>query len=183
MVVLEHGVKSPLSDLQKPNPTAQKLPVPPPPKTSGDTVVVACKLPAGAKLRVHTWVVRQTILAAGSKVEERVAEPTGESVTLNGSALDPAMLAAGRFPEHPIVGGYALTPHVPREFWERWLEENAESDLVKNHIIFAHGTEASARDASKTHEKQLSGLEPIDPADPGAKTGMRRLIEPGDRPR
>jgi hypothetical protein len=35
------------------------------------------------------------------------------------------------------VGGYALTPNIPRVFWLAWLEQNKAFDAVRNGLIFA----------------------------------------------
>jgi hypothetical protein len=166
----------------QPTPSVQRPAPPSPSRTSGDTVVVACKLPAGVILRVFRMEDRETILAAGSRVVEKIAVPFGQTVTIRGNAVDPAQLMQGVFPEH-VFGqtGYALTHDVPREIWDLWYEQNKESDLVRNGLIFAHATERSARDQARDGAKLLSGLEPIDPKDPGAKTAMRGAIQPGDR--
>lgn len=99
----------------------------------------------------------------GSFAVARRAVRNGPEYKLNGFAVDLGKLTAGNLPEHLIIGGYGLTPGVPRDFWEKWLEDNRDSALVKNHLIFAQPNEASARDAARERAGLRSGLEPMDP--------------------
>jgi hypothetical protein len=73
---------------------------------------------------------------------------------------------------HP---GFALTPNVPKAFWDLWLKQNAGSDLVLNGLIFAHKQEASVRRQVLDHEDIRSGLEPIQQAKAGEKPTDPRM--------
>lgn len=128
------------------------------PKTSGETVTVACKLPNGLVLRNYEMVdFDEPILGGGKKTTKR-AIAKGEPFTINGTALN-----KGDRPEYLIVGGYALTPGVPKDLFDAWLKANKDSKLVKSNLIFANPTENDARDESKEKKAIRSGLEPIVP--------------------
>lgn len=68
-----------------------------------------------------------------------------------------------------IVGGYGLTPGVPKDFAEAWLKAHADLSTVKNGLVFIQTTEQNAKAAAKERRDVKSGFEPIDPlkAPPG----------------
>jgi hypothetical protein len=70
-----------------------------------------------------------------------------------------------------LPGGYAITEGCPREIWEGWLEQNKQSDLVKNQIVFAHRDRNSLINEVRKLAAVRSGLEPIDRANPAEKMG------------
>lgn len=126
---------------------------------AGSTVTVACKIPMGLVLRVFDMVPeREPVMGGGFREVTRAREFPKRAV-INGFSY-PQNAA----PACAIVGGYALTPDVDRELWEKWLEQNKESDMVVNGLIFAHTTTSDATDQSKELEKTRSGLERLDPA-------------------
>lgn len=131
------------------------------------TVTVACKLPAGLILQI--WEMAE--VPEGSPTGTRMikkAQKKGEPVKLNGCALP-----FGVSPEFPMPGGYALTT-IPADFWEEWCRQNKDSDVLKNRIIFAHGSEndTATQAREQAREKVKSGFEPIDPKNP-PKVGMK----------
>lgn len=151
------------------------------PATGTDTVTVACKISNGLILQLHEFQdVDEPTFGGGSKPARR-AFPVGEPIVVRGSALDLTELRGGRMPSYTHVGGYALTPGVPREFWERWVEQHADDPAVRNHLIFAHASLNEASDAAREREGVVSGYEGIDPADPSKKTGIR-AVTTADRP-
>jgi hypothetical protein len=66
-----------------------------------------------------------------------------------------------------VIGGYGMTPGVPKAFWEEWRKKNAALAFVKNDLIFAEADRASAVDHAKDNERLTTGLEAIDPNNPG----------------
>jgi hypothetical protein len=66
-----------------------------------------------------------------------------------------------------------LTPGVPRDFWEKWLEQNRTSAIVRNQMIFAHVERASVDDFANGNDSLRCGLEPVDPDAPMIKLGGR----------
>ena len=60
-----------------------------------------------------------------------------------------------------------MTPGIPAEFWETWLEQNQNSTYVQpppgadKGFIFAYADMADTVAAAEEHEKLLSGFEPL----------------------
>jgi 2,3-bisphosphoglycerate-independent phosphoglycerate mutase len=109
------------------------------------TVTVGCKLPNGLHLDLKN--------EAGARI--------GERVTLRGFSVPYGM------PALSIVGGYALTPNVDADYFEKWMKANENSDLVKKGFIFAHVKMGDASAQAKEMAAEKSGLEPMDPEKPG----------------
>jgi hypothetical protein len=90
-----------------------------------------------------------------------VYEATGEEMLIKGPAYDPK----GRTPDHldAATGAFALTHGIPRAFWEAWLEQNKDSDLVKSRHLFAcaEGDDASIKAETKDLQSHKTGLEPL----------------------
>ena len=92
------------------------------------TVDVCCKLPGGLHLTVFRMEDSQELLQGGGTRVVKRAVADGR-VTVRG---------IGRREDDPrIIGGYAVTRGVDADFWSRWLEQNATSDLVKSRLVFA----------------------------------------------
>jgi hypothetical protein len=119
-------------------------------------VTVACKIPNGLELRVMApKEEHEQVMGGGSRLVTKYYQ-TGESVAIKG--------CDARFGV-PIIthGGYALTTGVDKDFWDAWLEQNKETALVKNNLIFAMAREDSAVSKSREMAEIKSGMEPIDP--------------------
>jgi hypothetical protein len=119
----------------------------------GGTVTVACKLPNG----LH--------------IENRTADASSPSgygaparVTLVGSEHRRDEMGN---PIHAweMSNTFGLTPNVDADFFDQWMKENAESPLVKNRIVFAHGKDTRGMTAEFKDVK--TGLEGLDPKAPG----------------
>ncbi len=101
----------------------------------------------------------------------------GDAVKINGNSV-----LHGKAPRHQIVGygdgpftdGYGLTPGVDKDFFERWMEQNLESAIVRNKLVLAYDRIDDAIDAAKDHVAVKNGLEPLlqdkDPRTPRAIT-------------
>lgn len=61
-----------------------------------------------------------------------------------------------------IVGGYGLT-QVDKDLWDAWVKAYADSTLVKNHLVFAQGTDASAASKAEEQSEVKSGFERLQP--------------------
>lgn len=61
-----------------------------------------------------------------------------------------------------IVGGYGLT-QVSEEAWTTWYKKNKGLKFVRDGFVFAHGTEADAKDHAKDNAAMRTGFEPLDP--------------------
>lgn len=124
---------------------------------STGTVTVACRHPNGVHLR--TFAMRE--------IEE---QQQGGNVrkTKRAEMVDVFTIAGPSKPHNrevsrQIQDGYALTPGVPAALWNTWLEQNKDSDLVKNGIIFAHGSMNDVRSEATEKSGVKTGLERIDP--------------------
>lgn len=137
------------------------------PTTGTDTVTVACKYPPGLILRIYDETTKSSRVL-GAMVEETIFVPREEKFVIRGPVVNVgAYRSAGDLPEGNI-GGYALTPGIPRDFWERWLKENRESSLVKNRIVFSSSTHDRAASEARELKGIRSGLEPLNADEPAA---------------
>jgi hypothetical protein len=123
------------------------------------TVTVACKLPAGLVLRVFDMVETQEPVMGGGYRAVKVARERPHRITLKGWSH-----AQNMAPNAPIIGGFALTPNVDKDFWDAWLTQNQELDAVRNGLIFAHEKPVNAEAEAKDKKTVKSGLERLDPA-------------------
>lgn len=122
------------------------------------TVTVGCKMPSGLVLKVYKFVDAYEPVMGGGSRKIKVGQQVGGDVVLKGFATE-----AGKHAPHAIIGGFGLTPGVDAEFWNLWLEQNRDLDLVKRGLVFAHGETASAEAEAKEKVKEKSGLEALDP--------------------
>jgi hypothetical protein len=127
-------------------------------KTSGETVTVSCKLPNGLVLRVFRTIEVDVPVMGGGVRKETKNEPLADVYTVHGWSH-----AQNSAPHCTIIGGYALTGNIPKGHWDLWLSQNKNSAMVKNGLIFAHATVASAKDQAKDGRTVRSGLERLDP--------------------
>jgi hypothetical protein len=133
-------------------------------------VTVASKLPLPLILRIDDMrEVSEPVMGGGQRVVQ-MAEKKAE-VQINGVAV-----RFGETPSCKIVGGYALTPNVSAEFWEQWISKNANSDMIRNGVIFAYEKPDDLKDCVKDHAKASTGLQPLDPEN---DTRAPRQIEKG----
>ena len=139
----------------------------PPSPTSAATVTVACKMPNGLRLRVYR-MVEQYEQAPGGPRRADVARQVGDEVVVRGCAVP-----FGEMPEYAIIGGYALTPGVPRDFFEEWLRQNRDNPIVVRNLIFAHELRDHVEGRAREQANLRTGLEPVDPANP--PQGFRRM--------
>ena len=128
-------------------------------------VTVACKVPLGVVLYVCTEVKARERTPNGDK--EVTEYRKGDPIKIHGPGYpngNTQELRKKGFRKEPNVeGGYALTSRVPKDFWDAWLKQNADTALVKSEMIFAYAEPESTRDAARDNEKRMSGLEPLNP--------------------
>lgn len=127
---------------------------------AGTVVTVACKLPHGFDLRVFSMEdYQEPILGGGWKSVKRAVE-VGQRHLLAGVSAP-----FGLAPVAQMAAGYALTHNVDADFFAKWLDQNADSDVVKNRLIFAAPKALDVEARAKENEKTRSGLEPLVPGD------------------
>jgi hypothetical protein len=145
------------------------------------TVTVACKIPNGFIMQLER---RESTIepspAGGRKIE--VGRKIGEPIKLNGFATP----LTGAPPEHQIVGGFGLTHGVPKDFWDKWLDQFGELDVVKQGLIFAHEKRENVEAEAREKKGLRSNMEPLDPEgrnadksfkDPRMLRGIQRAEE------
>jgi len=145
------------------------------PVATGDTVTVACKLPNGIILRVFDWQKYNEPMRDGTIKESKRAIPiAGRQFTIRGpwvATAGQAYNANNGAVGELLPGGFAITEGCPKEVWDGWYEQNKHSNLVQNGIVFAFRDRQSVIDEVKKRSGTMSGLEPLDRANPGARMG------------
>jgi hypothetical protein len=132
------------------------------------TVTVACKLPNGLILQLEEWVDVPQPGPGGTRMVKE-SRRIGAKYTVRGNRLP-----FGVVPDFQMTSnnnGYALTPGIPKEFWDQWLDAHKDMDIVVNKLIFACPTTTDVRAIARENEGRRSGLEPLDPA----KLPMRQV--------
>jgi hypothetical protein len=99
--------------------------------SGGAKVTVACKLPCGLTLNVCAMHTEQELVMGGGVRDVQRAHVMGQ-IRLNGTGHKP-----NEAPRSLIVHNFALTRGVDKEMWERWLEDNKDSPVVANGLVFA----------------------------------------------
>lgn len=141
-----------------------------------EVVSVACKMPNGIILRTFAPHTETELVLGGGTRDVTVYRQTEDQIVIGGTA------ARVGDPRPPILveGGYRITPNVPKALWDSWYAANKHSDLVRNRLIYASEKREDAESFSRSHDGVLTGLEGIDPSNPGKRV---RGIVPGDKPR
>lgn len=115
--------------------------------------------------------------------------PHGLKIDLAG-VPKPVTLAGGNSAR--IIGGYGMTPGVPKEAFVKWLADHSTTPYVINGAVFMvdSGDKKSAIAQAKEKRDERTGFEPIDPAkSPGglapedAKVLAKQRAENPDRNR
>ena len=109
-------------------------------KLSGETVMVACKLPNGLHMDLVVDGAKKRYTLKGN------ALPRGADVTDKEYAR--------------IVGGFAFT-EVPKAFFDAWMRQYKDLEAVKNGLIFARSKMQDAEAIAREKAELKSGLEPI----------------------
>lgn len=126
--------------------------------SAGAKVIVCCKHPQGLELRIcQSQEIKEHVIGGGVRVSEQWF-PTGDAIRVRGPAAPHGVQL-----NVPVVGGYALTYNVSKDFWDAWLDQNKLNPLVLNKMIFAYDDRDHAEGASADLAGVRSGLEPLVP--------------------
>lgn len=135
---------------------------------SARTVTVACKIATGLQLQLQT--PQKRIISGRDGDEVAVFNVKGGKIWhVYGPELPRGGLPEG-FTPPLIVGGYALTPGIPADFWNKWVDQNKLADYfvppdgAEHGMVFAYSTTESASAAAKEQNGLKSGLEPLSTA-------------------
>ncbi len=143
-------------------PTATAEPSNKAPNASAGKVMVACKMPHGLHLRLFTTRMANEPSPGGTR-EVQQSQQVGPGVFVRGNAV-----AQGATLPYPVIGGYALT-EVDEDFWKKWEAQNADSDIVKNKLVFANRGSDHVTGQAKEQAGEKSGFERINPDKPMEK--------------
>lgn len=129
-----------------------------PPETGTATVTVALKHPTGIILDVFREETAHEPVMGGGTRPVKVFRSTGKQYPLNGNRVP-----FGTTPNYMILGGWALTPGIPKDVWETWLSQHHDHALVENGLIDAHENADYVEDFAKDPDRVSlkSGLEPL----------------------
>ena len=127
---------------------------------SNATVAVASKMPFDFTLKLFDFKEKTEPVMGGGVRKYKMAEPRpGKTFLVSGNSWP-----QNKGPHQQIVGGFAITHGIPKEFWDEWLAQNADADYVKNGLLFAHQEVASTLAEAREKEEEKTNLERLDPA-------------------
>ena len=118
-------------------------------------VTVLCRLPSGIRLDLHDIDTLKS--RAASEAPVMGAAPLVRSVVLNGAKTDPSYHHA----EGRLLGRAGRT-EVDSDFWNAWLAQNKNSELVRHKLVFSEANQSKADAAVKEMAKEKTGLEGLD---------------------
>ena len=141
--------------------------------TGGPTVTVASKLPMPLILQLHDKVMRMVPVLGGGSREEVFFQKRNGARTF---VVQGCSFAQNKGPSQQLASGFGLTHSIPKAFWDEWLEQNDQSDMVRNGMIFAHTEMKSTTDQALDMENEKSGMERLDPQNlpKGLETATQR---------
>ena len=129
-------------------------------------VTVASKLPMNIEIQLTKKTTAVQTGQFGS-VKEDIFVKYGEIHVIRGTAYPNGTPPKG-FPKRPDTieddkGGYALTPKVPADFMAAWMEQNGETDMVKNGMIKMQADLDDLAADAADHASVDSGLGALNP--------------------
>ena len=127
-------------------------------KAAGNTVIVGCKIPNGLILQLSQMESSREPVMGGGHRDIQTGRKIGPKYLVKGPAFP-----VGSVPRYLIAGGYALTSGIPEDFWNEWVRQNADADIVKNELIIAHKSMEDVEQHCIDNERVVTGLEPVDP--------------------
>jgi hypothetical protein len=142
--------------------------------TGTDTVTVACNLPTGLLLQIYNIEIAERTLPNGNVITENHATLNLDHGQwyVHGPVNFNSLAASGREvnADFRVIrgdvpdGGYALTPGIPRDFWEQWERDNARSPLITGKHVFAASSESRAVGQAKEYREFKSGFQGLNQA-------------------
>lgn len=134
-----------------------------------DTVTVACNIPNGLILQIYDVEEVTNFLPNGRPITENNCTLNLDhgQWALHGPVNFNSLAATGReinVDFRVIKGaapdtGYALTPGIPGDFWERWLKDNAKNPIVLGRHVFAESSQNRAVGHAKEFREFKSGFQ------------------------
>jgi hypothetical protein len=122
-------------------------------------VTVGCKIPNGIILQLSTMEQSTEPVMGGGHRDVKIGRKVGERYVIKGPRLK-----LGEVPTFVMAGGYALTIGVvPEDFWNEWVRQNHDSDIVRNEFVIAHKSVDDVESHCANNAALRTGLEPMDP--------------------
>lgn len=164
----------------KPAPTAVAPRPAPKPSSSGEKVIIASKLPMAVELQLCEMVEKRFHHMQNSWTE-LVAHKVGQVVRINGAAYPKGEPPEGFRDRPDMSAGYALTFGVDKDFWERYVEQNADAPYIRSGAIFAASTRDEVKQRSRKEMAGLfTGLDPVNPkGDPRMPKPLKGIVVEG----
>jgi hypothetical protein len=134
----------------------------PAPKPRG-TVIVCSKIEHD--LALQCCVIREVRVQGRHGIDiEKQYHKAGDIHYVRGIGYPAGQIPKG-FPRRPLMtegdAGYALTYNIPADFWEQWLDQNKDTDMVRNRLIYAVATLDEACEIAAENKDVDSGLGPL----------------------
>jgi hypothetical protein len=121
------------------------------------TVTVACKIPNGLILQIYKMEDHNEAVMGGGWRKVSQAVKVGDPVKVNGPAK-----YVGKDALHEIRYGVGLTHGIDADFFEKWIKDNADSEVVKLKLIFASPKAGEVIAQAKDQISLKSGMEGLD---------------------
>jgi hypothetical protein len=142
--------------------------------TAGAKVTVASRLPFKLELQTCSKRVVQA-KHQGQAWREEEYYKSGPIAIINGTAYPNGTVPANMPPQPQLATGFALTHGVPKDLWDAWFEENKNSAVITNRLVFAFEKVDSVQGMARENKSADSGLGPLTP-DSGDRRMPRKLI-------
>jgi len=120
------------------------------PQKGTATVCIGCKIPMGLVME---------------SAYNQVKNDRGEIMLIRGGNHQAFVIKGSNAAR--VVGGFGITVGVPKEFAEDWFKRNADLKYVREGLIFVTTDVNAAKSEAKENRTIKSGLEPINPLEPG----------------
>lgn len=131
--------------------------------TAGAKMTIACKI---AIAWFQLQLCEQHEVSENTQTGPRTIKQwarIGPIVRIRGTAYPRGTPPEG-FPAKPeMVGGYALTHGISKDFWDKWVEQHKGAPYVTSGMIMAYEDPEMAKGFGRERAKELSGLEPLNP--------------------
>lgn len=137
----------------KPEPDARQTT-----RSATGMVVVGCKIPNGVILQLSVFEQNAEPVMGGGHRDVKIGRKVGQTYTVRGPNVK-----FGEIPRFLMAGGYALTSGIPEDFWNTWLEQNKDAEMVKRELIVAYKSMDDVEAHCSNNETLKTGLEPMDP--------------------
>jgi hypothetical protein len=124
---------------------------------ASDMVYVGCKMPNGVILNL----TRYEVISKEHGIVQRTGEELG-TVRLKGNTFRQG------FQVDTSIDGYVFTP-VPKDFWEAWLKDHADSSLLKDGFIKPALSLDAGKKMAREHEAEPGMFPRLIEGDPRTK--------------